>query len=271
MKKVLIGVGVGCGVLILLVIAAVVAGGFWVKSKVGNAVAASQEIEKQEQALQDLDSKYPFEPPADGQPIELEEKRVEEYLAIRTSLLPAFKSFEAKVKDLEARTQDPKQSLSAGLEMVGMTSEMLRQVRATYLEQLDAHRMSPTEFHGITAAIYSSSIGKGMAEMREAQRETLESAIAELEEQSKDPALDDAQRSALAEQLAAMKEQLAKLPPKGAPPSEDLATHKANAALLEKYKAQIEKEANPGLDFLLLGEGDALQKAFKPMEKLGEQ
>ncbi|MBI3181482.1 MAG: hypothetical protein HYZ28_05010 [Myxococcales bacterium] len=261
MKKVLIGLGIGCGALILLVVVATVGLGMWAKGKVKGMVEAGEQMEEQQSELKALDKKYPFTPPPKGQPLKIDDDRLTDYLAIRAGVAPVFKSFEEKSKDFEKRNRD-KKSLSAGLEAMGMVGELFRQVRAAHIEQLDAQKMSPTEYHSITAAIYTSHIGKGMAQMQRGQREALEKQVAELEQRMEDESLSDQERELIEKQIEAMEQQLESLPA-GDAPSADLAVHEANAALLDKYKVQIEKEANPALDIFLLGSGEELGKAFE--------
>lgn len=266
MKKVLVGVGIGCGALLLIAIVALVAGGYWVKSKMGGAVEVAQEMKSQQKEIESLDAKYPFQAPPEGEALKLSEGRLKQYLAVRASVAPIFKSFELKAKDFEKKNKKEK-SLGAALEAVGMGTEMIREVRAKYLEQLEAQQMAPTEFHGITGAIYSAHLGRGMAQVQKGQREALQRTIEALDKQLSEKSLPEEQREALSEQRAAMEEQLAELPPEGEELTPELAVHEANAALLDKYKLQIEKEANPGLDVFLFGTAEGMEKAFAPFKK----
>lgn len=268
MKKVLIGLGIGCGGLLLLGFIAIVAGGFWVKGKVQGAVEHAEALEGQNTQLKGLDEKYPFEPPPEGTPLKLDEQRLKDYLAVRAGVAPVYKGFETKVKEFDDKNKGTK-SLGAGLEAVGMVTELIKETRAKYLEELERQKMSPKEFHSITGAIYSSHMGKGMAEMQAGHRDALANATAQLEQRLEDKSLSEEQRQALAQQLEAMKAQAAAMPSNELP-QEDLETYKANLALLEKYKVQIETEANPALDVFLLGDNEGLENAFKPLEKLGK-
>lgn len=266
-NKALIGIGIGCGALVLMGSVALIGGVFWVKNKVSGAAQMVEQIAAQEEQIKAIDKKYPFTAPPDGKPLKLDEKRVQDYLAIRASLVPVFKNFEAQSKALEAR-HPTNQGALAGLEALGMTGDLLRDVRAKYIEQLDAKRMSSIEFHTITGAIYASYLGKGVAELRQGQRDVLERTIGELDKQLASKSLPNEQRKLLTQQRETLAKQLAGLPPKGTTPSEDMAIYGANTALLDKYKAQIEKEANPALDVFLFGDASGMEKAFKPLQEV---
>jgi hypothetical protein len=267
MKKVLIGVGIGCGGLVLLAVIAVVVGALWVKGKVEGAVEQAEVLEAQSEQISALEAKYAFKAPAEGKPLRLEEGRLKEYLAVRAAVMPVFRAFEAKANAFEKKNQGT-QSLGAGLEAMGMVAGLIRDVRARYVEELERQKMSPTEFHTITGTIYSSHIGKGMAEVHQGHREVLGKATEELERRLADDSLSGDERVLLEQQLEAVRQQADAMPSREVP-REELAVYEANLALLEKYKVQIENEANPALDLFLFGENSGLENAFKPLECFG--
>lgn len=265
-KKVLVGMAIGCGALLLLGMVFIAVAFFWVKHKVEGAVEVAKVAEEQQRRSQTLNEKYPFEAPPEGEPLRLEARRLEDYLAIRAAIVPVFKSFEGRAKDFQARHKGKANELGAGLEAMGMTLELIREVRQKWLEKLDERRMSPAEFHAITATVYSSYIGKGVANLQKGAREGLQKTLAELEQRLEEPNLTPEARSALEQQRDMVKEQLDSLPEKGA--VEDKAkVWEANAELLEKYKVRIEHEANPALDLFLLsdGVGESFEKGFAPL------
>lgn len=259
----LLALGIGCGSLFLLAAIGGLIGAFWIKSKVSDAVGGIEQFAKQEEEIQALNAKYPFTPPAEGKQLRLDEKRVQDYLAIRASVVPIFTALEKESKKLD----DKDQGIGTGLKAIGMTGAFFRDVRAKYAEELANKRMSPAEFHSITGAIYSSYIGKGVADLKEGQRKALEESVANL-----DKAIASANkqmRPILEKQRDEMKEQLAKLPKTAIDPQQK-AIIDANLALLEKYKDRIEKEANPALDVFLFGDASGIENAFKPLQQLGE-
>jgi len=263
----LLAVGIGCGGLFLLAGIAAVIGVFWVKSKVTDAVGSVEEIAAQEQRIQALDEKYPFTPPAEGKPLRLDEKRLQDYLAIRSSLVPVFQAFEAKSKELSARTDN--KGIGAGLEAIGMTGELIRDVRERFAKELDAKRMSAKEFHTITGTIYASMIGKGMAALQDGQREALEKLQKSFDQQLASKTLPAEARKMIEQQRETVTKQLAELP-SHAIAEADKPIYDANTTLIAKYKAQIDKEANPALDALLFGETGQIENAFKPLGAMGK-
>ena len=262
-NKALLVLAIGCGSVFILSAIVGVAALFWLKGRVSDAIGGFEQVAAQEERLKSLDEKYPFTPPAEGKPLRLEEKRLQEYLAVRSALVPVFQGFQAKAKDFEARHGD-KQGLGAGLEAIGMTGELIREVRDRFAKELDARRMSPKEFHAITGTIYASYLGAGMSQVQEGQREVLEKMLKTFDEQLADKKLPAQAREMITKQREQVAMQLAELPKHAISP-EDKAIYEANTALLEKYKAQIEKEANPGLDALLFGDRSGLENAFQPL------
>lgn len=266
MNPALLAVGIGCGGLVVLTGIVTLVGVFWLKGRVTSAIGTVEEIAAQEERIQKLDEKYPFTPPADGKPLRLEEKRLQDYLAIRGSLVPVFKAFEAKAKEIDAR--DKNQGIGTGLEALGMTGELIRDVRDTFAKELDAKRMSAKEFHTITGTIYASFVSKGVTALQEGRRESLEKTIAELDRQLASN-IPPQSKTVVEKQREILARQLAELPDTKVPPA-DKAIYDANAALIEKYKEQIQKEANPALDTFLTGDRSGAGNALQPLQNLAK-
>ncbi len=265
MKKVWVGVGIGCGALLLIVIGVMVAGGLWVKSKVGNVTESTEKMQKQSKELASLDTEFPFEAPPEGQPVKLEKARVEKYFAVRSELLPVYEKFDAKGKEFEAKHKDEKDSFSGAMEAGGMILEMTSELRSAFIEGLKKQGMSPKEFHYTTGAIFSSAMGKGMAEMTAATQQSLEESVKNYEEQLNDPNLSAEEKAEVKENLDQAKSDLAQATAQAKDAPAVSAVHEANAKLLEPYKERIEKEANPALDAMLFGENDDYSNAMNQM------
>ncbi len=273
MKKVLIGLGIGCGSLMLLGIIAVVAGGFWVKSKteeyVGDLGALGEKAEQSQQRVTALNQKYAFAAPPKGVPVTVEEKRLQEYLGVRTALQPVWKTYEAKAKELGDSTGE-KPGFGDAMKAVGQLSSFIMELQSTWLDQLENKKMSPKEYHAITAALYTSNWGAAMGDFKKQQRPMFEQTKATLEERLANTT-DEGLKSALEEQLASVEEQLAQLPDADAEPSAADKVHKGNLVLYEKYKTQIEEQAQQGLDLILVGDhGSSLGDAFEGIHMGGE-
>ncbi|XXF75634.1 hypothetical protein P2318_21545 [Myxococcaceae bacterium GXIMD 01537] len=264
-KKVLIGLGIGCGVLVLLGVIGVGVTAYFAKKALGGAIEASKQTQAQETELQELNKTFAFTPPADGEVLALQEARLNDYFAVRDSALPVFKEFEAKAAKYNDFKDGPdgkgaQPSVSDALEAGTIMIEILPKVRGAYIEGLKQHRMSPVEFTSITGAIYNSYIADSANQFDEAtenQREGLESGLAELRQQLEDPELSEEVRANLKEQEATLQTQLdglAEVEKKGlgikvSEKARDVAA--ANLKLLEKFKDRIENGQNPAFDALV--------------------
>ncbi len=268
MKKLLLGLGIGCGVLLLVGIVCTVIFGFWVKRKAGAKFASMQkagvEMKAQEEALKQLDSEFPFTPPPAGEMMKLDEARLRDYLAIRKEALPIYREYEEKSKSLSARTRDGKNvGLGDVMEGMGMVSDFMMKLRATYISGLRARRMSPLEFHSTTATVYSTYVHKGMqvaSQATDEAREKLQKEMGDLTDKLNEPNLTEDARDSVQQAINNLQSALDSLPPASTGGGAN-ATTDANAALLEKHKADIELAANPAFDIFIAN--DDLSKAFE--------
>jgi predicted ribosome quality control (RQC) complex YloA/Tae2 family protein len=243
-------VGIGFGVVALLLVVAAVAGGFWAKNKLQGVAEWGQKVERQNKELKKLDEKYTFAAPPKDQPVRLSEDRVKKYLAVRHELQPVLKKYEEKGQKFDKKP-DERASVSEAFEAAGMMGDMMTELRAAFIEQLDKNQMSPREFHATTAAIYTATWGQATTEMEAAQKEALEAQIKEYEEQLKEGSLPPEAKKEMEDTLAEQKQQLAEVSkePKQNATSNEIII--ANAKLLEGYKDQVEKGANLFLDGVL--------------------
>ena len=264
-KKVLIGVGVGCGVLLLLVAGVVIAGGLWAKKKFDDTTAGLSQLSEQSEALAALENDFPFEAPGEDELLQLDEKRLTAYFAIREEALPVFQAFEKKGKAFEEKhgKNDPDNpNFGAAVEAMGLMGQLVADTRASYIESLKKHRMSPREFHAITRTLYATYVAGAMqgmeaatAQQRESMTQVVEGIDAQLEDEKlgeEQRAVLQAQRDALYAQVEAMEAGMAAQAPTSEKSKAALA---ANAALLEKNQERIKKVANPAFDAFIL-DGD---------------
>ena len=269
MKKVLIGVGIGCGVILLLGIGVMVAGGMFLKNKFGGTLEAGQKMSSQEQELVKLNQEHAFQAPAQGEVLALEPKRLETYFAVRQSALPAFKALEAKAENFkkehggEEGNQNP--SFSAAMEATNLMMSMMVDVRAAYIEGLKQHGMSPAEFQSITGTVYASLMAEGMDQAQEGMKQgqaALQKQLAEMDKKLQGDSLSDAERTQMEEaqgQLQAAIDSLAQ----GAGQAGDTLSEEgrkvtaANVALLKKYEDRVQLMANAAFDTFVLGGASA--------------
>lgn len=271
MKKVLIGAGIGCGALIIIGIVVVGAGAFWARGKMKEAGVDLEELaqtgqltEQQQRRAEELNQKFTFTKPPKGEPVKLTESRLQDYLAVRAGLSPAIKKLEAEGKRLDQLQQGNAMGVADAWKGMKDYMAFIPAIQGAWLDQLEQKKMSPAEFHAITATLLSSEWGKSATEMREGQRQMLTQLKAALEEQIANPDLPKEARDEAKKQLPELDKQIAALPPEGqaAPDAEKI--HQANAAMFEKYKDQFEKDGNLGIDVLLFGySGDSFESVMQ--------
>jgi hypothetical protein len=267
MKKVLIGVGIGCGTLLLLIVVGGVGAGYWAKKNFGGVVENTEKMQVQKQQMASLDSRFPFTPPPEGTPLALQEPRLQTYFAVREASMAAFQEFETKARELEAQNQAGVQrNMSDVIAAGSLLTGLMANVREDYIAALEKNSMSPREFQAITHTLYATYIGDAMVQAKKAQSaasQALEKQLDEVATKLEDETLTEQQRTELEAQQTALEEQLTALeeaeaaeaekadPAKAAEAEARLA---ANKALLDKYKERIEKLSNLTFDSMVVDE-----------------
>lgn len=269
MKKVLIGLGIGCGVLILGSLIAVFAGGAYVFGKVKNsgAVAAFKKAEQQTGQLTELNKSFPFKAPADNEVLELDEERLKTYLAVREAAIPAYKLYEEKGKEFQAKygTGDgsdgkAKADFGSTMEAVNLIAGLTVDVRAAFIDGLTQNKMSPNEFQAITQTVYSSMVAD-VSEQVQAGRskavELMEKQIAELDKKLEDTKLSEDERAGYVTMRAGLQENIDSMSDTDEGQALSEASKKAaaaNLALLKKHGERVKVMENSALDALLLSD-----------------
>jgi hypothetical protein len=267
-KKVLLGVGIGCGTLVLLGMIGIGAGAWWLKRQVGdsvsNMVESSQKMQAMGQQLQALDNSHPFTPPPEGEVLALSEERLLSYLAVRETALPVYAEFQKQAEALEAKDENKDNpGLGATMQAAGLLTELMAKVHGAYIDGLKKQGMSPREFRTITQTLYSSMVTGVVDQARKAGAAARQEALESVREQMKDPSLTE-------EQLAEMKEHEQALLDsaedpegvEGAPVLSEAskAAAAANLALMDKYQERINSAGSLAMDTLLFG-GDVGEDA----------
>lgn len=159
MSKVLIGVGAGCGAVIFVGVIVLVAGGMWAKGKIDETAQSGDKMQGLEQRVTSLSQRYAFSEPPKGQPLALSEGRLQDYLRIRMALKPVLDDFEVKARQF-APQKGEQVGLTKSLQAIGMMNELRADLSAKWMEELERQKMSPREFHAITATVYTSAWSK---------------------------------------------------------------------------------------------------------------
>jgi hypothetical protein len=264
MKKVLIGVGIGCGVIVLIGVGALFAAGLWAKNTFGGSLEAMQKIQAQEQELAQLNQSHPFQAPARGEVLALDAKRLDTYLAVREEAVPVFKAYEEKTKEFEQKhggKDGDKADFSAAVDAANLSMGLVADVRATYIGSLKKHGMSPAEFQAITSAVYVSVAAEGLGKTKEAMaqgREALEKQLADFDQKLAGDSLSEEERQGLEEARAQLQATVDSLDSQGDTPdslSEDAKkVAAANLELLKKYEDRVQVMSNAAFDGFVLGD-----------------
>jgi hypothetical protein len=266
MKKVLIGVGIGCGVILLLGIGAMVAGGLFLKKTLGGTFEAGQKMSAQAEELQKLNQDHAFQAPVEGEVLALDAKRLETYFAVRESALPAFKALEAKADAFEKEhggeegKNNP--SFGAAVDATNLMMTMMVDVRAAYIDGLKKHGMSPAEFQAITNAVYASVLAEGMEQARQGMKEgqaALKQQLAEMDKKLADDSLSEDERTQLEEAQGQLQGAIDAMDESAGPTGQPLSeagkkTAAANVVLLKKYEDRMQTMANAQFDSFVLNE-----------------
>jgi hypothetical protein len=215
-----------------------------------------------EQRATEINKRYAFAAPPKGQPLALAEDRLQDYLKVRAGLKPVLDEFEEKSKNF-APPEGEEPSVGKLLQASGMILGLKADLNSKWMDGLEQHKMSPREFHAITAAVYAAEWGKAKGEAPQRQREMYEQLKSGLTKQATDASLTEAQRESARQQIAVIDKQLAALPAANTPPPESQKIYEANAAISEKYKQKIEEASSAGLDVLLVGAGSDLGTALQ--------
>ncbi|MCP3163519.1 hypothetical protein [Myxococcus qinghaiensis] len=266
MKKVLIGLGIGCGVIILGVIATVVVGGMLFAKKAGDSLEAVKQMQVHQEEMTKLNKSHPFEAPAEGEVLPLKEERLLTYLSVRESALPVFKAYEEKStafqEKYDTKNGDALPSFGSAMEAANLMMSMMADVRTAYIASLKQHGMSPNEFQTITGTVYASMVAQGteaMQQMSGKALEAMEKQLKAVEAKLGNDKLSAEERADLEATQAELQEQIGALSEAGGsagdqPPSEaSKQATAANLALLKKHEDRVKVMANPAFDGFVLG------------------
>ncbi|MCP3098232.1 hypothetical protein LZ198_04990 [Myxococcus sp. K15C18031901] len=264
-NKVIIGLGIGCGVILLGVVGVFVAGGIWAKNTFGGTVEAAKKMQDQEKDLVALNRSHPFKAPAEGEVLALDEQRLATYLSVREASLPVFKSYEEKSKAFQEKHKTNEEGaqpgLDAALEATNLLMALSADVRAAYIAGLKEHQMSPAEFQAITGTVYASMVAdstEALKKMGAQSKKMMEKQLAELDKRLESGKLSDEERTEtqqarddLKQSMDALDEELGGS--QGELSAEAKKNAAANVALLKKYEDRVKTMANVAFDGFVMG------------------
>jgi hypothetical protein len=230
-KKIAIGCLIALVVACLISAAVMVVGGAWVKSKVGGLMGGFMDTGKNAQAIQKLDQTYPFTAPADGQ---VTEDRLVAYIAVCAKAKPIADQFRDFEKTKSGENKGDMKAVSDAAKLMGDLTGAIRQ-------GLEEQKMGPREYHFIggqmrMAAGTAPEEGGGQP-LGEAQRQTKETMLKNLEGLLATPNLPQAQREEIQGQVDQIKGELGQSQPAN-----------PNQALYLKYKDRLKQVDLQGLE-----------------------
>jgi len=273
MKKVLIGVGIGCGVLVLLGMVGLAAGGVWVSKKAGDFAASAEEFRQLDDRFSALNQRFPFTPPADGELLELEAARLEAWLEVNEQSRDTAAELEAVYGDA-SKTRDQIDGASTGaviavMEQTKRVAGAVLDVRAKLLTRLEQARMSPAEYVAITQAVITTAAADHVERARDEMAKlgaSMESSRRELEAKLADPSTPAAEREALQEALERFnqgQDEMARME-SGRLSGAQARIQAANAALVKGLEERVEAQQQTALMMLTIASGGHGSGALGP-------
>jgi hypothetical protein len=257
-------IAIGCGCLLLLGTAAVVAvvgvGAWWAKGKIAEATGGLDKVAATAEEIDRWEAKAntnAYVPPADGV---IPEARFLKFLDTRKHVYSVYERYEGALRDLQARAEEkgdklsPSDLWSAG----GTVAEAVAAIRLEQMKALAELGMSEREYRDIQIAVYKSAwaataeteSGKLPAEavsdsMSEAVKQVQEALRTGIEAAQKEGVPGSGKVSE--EDVRKLQEELTKL---GEDAGQALDVPRANVELFRKHEAEIKKYALHGLAFI---------------------
>jgi hypothetical protein len=252
-------IALGCGCVVLLAAAAVVAmfgaGAFWAKSKLTELKGGLDRATAKSEEIQRWSSKadaVAYSAPADGV---IQEARLLKFLEVRKSVFAVYQTYEADLKELQARSKagDQRPSFSEAIAAGGKFAEVFSELRLAQVKALAEVEMNEVEYRDIQVAVYKTAwaaetqkqTGKlpseAVGEAGEQVERAMEKASAEASEQGVPGAgqMSEEQRRQVREAMQ-----------KAAEAAKSVEVPQANIDLFRKHEAEIRKYAMSGLELL---------------------
>lgn len=277
MKKVLIGVGIGCGVLVLMGVVAMVAGGIWLKGKAGDFVADATALQAQAEQASQLNERFPFTPPAEGEVLALDAERLARWVRVTEQSKELTAKIEenfAKASELGDGSQGTAVTIGAVTEHAKLAMASMKEAREHLLATLSQAEMSPLEYTHITKTLIATLPAEQLEQVRGGMDElqaSLKQQRAEFEAKLADASTSAAERAAAEQGLASLTAAESSLPKSlealGGTDGLSSKITAANAELVKPQQKQIDELKPAALLLMSLtgGPGEfGMQGAMNP-------
>ncbi|MCI0413198.1 hypothetical protein L0222_10420 [bacterium] len=234
---------IGCGIVLVIGIIIIAAGGFFVRSKFKEFTEGTSDVEK---TTKQLSQNYPFTPPANGV---ITESQMQRFLAARKQIFSVYKRYEGELKKLDKDKPD--------LSVLTKGWSFWKDLRAEHAKALAAQKMSPEEYQYIVNAVYKTWLASGTKEVlkdqsfSDAAEKNLRDMIESIDKQLKDPATPDGTKKALQTTRDQLQSQLDNLSKNSALKKMDSTLDSVpneNLALFKKYEKEIVQYSMAGLE-----------------------
>jgi len=231
-----------------LLIAGLVAVGYWAKNKVQEVASGGPAVEEARRAA----NAVPFTRPADSR---LDEARLVKFIEVRSDVFSVYEKYRG---ELESRVKSVKEGKSFDLGDVSTGLTMVSEVHKAEALALARHGMSEAEYAFITEEVYKAmwSASPGADAATRAIQEQVEAATRQAENADLPPEARAALAAARAEMATGAKDAAREM--------QALAPSSENAALFKKYETDLKRYAMPGLQVLFGAEGSPTPAAPNP-------
>lgn len=242
-------IAIGCAVAAFLAIAVVVVGVFglawWGKQKLDEATGGLErmaDVQKEIERYEEQANRTPFVAPSDGV---IEEGRLMKFLAVRRDVFGVYEKYKDTLERLSKEKRPDFAALGTGV-------QMFHELRLAQAKAQAREGLSSDEYRHLVQQVYKTAWAAGIAkesggrQPSQAARAALDKSRAELRRQIADPNLSPEQRRPLETLL----EELERQGGAAERAAESLDVPAANLELFRKHKAEIERYAMNGLEFL---------------------
>jgi hypothetical protein len=152
----------GLGCLVVLVAACIVSialfffAGKWALKQINRFTGGAAQMAENVKALSELDQKYPFTPPENG---EVNETRLRAYIAVCAQVKPVMEPYAGWLKEHEAAKGKEK----GGWQDIKKAVTLSTEITAAMRKALEAEQMGPAEFRWIQNAMKKAASEGGAA------------------------------------------------------------------------------------------------------------
>ena len=251
MKKVLIGVGIAFGALVLMGVIGLIAAGMWAKKSLGGMTEGFEEIGANTERAEKLNERFGFEDPGEDRVVALKADRFQIWLKVGEETQKKFEAWSAELEKEgfnDAPHPEGVKGMKDAMAKMQVGTRMITELQATTLDALESARMSPAEFRAITNTVMRGLTFQMTEQMSTTFAESLkqmEKARADAKAALEKPDLSAEERQMREQMLASMDENFeriqAQMKEMEQDPDRELLL--ANASLIETHKETIEKVA----------------------------